>query len=94
MSSAGVNMWTLVVNLSVFAGRPVIDRTGFEDPFDYDLTWMPEIVPPGLNAADTGSPDAPSLFNAIREQLGLKLESARGPVEVLVIDHVELPTQD
>lgn len=67
--------------LSPLAGRTVVDRTGLAGVFDVDLTW---------NESDEG----PSLFTAIREQLGLKLDAARGPVDVLVIDSAERPTDD
>jgi uncharacterized protein (TIGR03435 family) len=71
-------------------GRPVIDRTGLEGPFDLDLTYAAEAaaVPPGVGT------DAPSLFTALQEQLGLRLESARAPVDVLVIDRVAPPTEN
>jgi uncharacterized protein (TIGR03435 family) len=53
--------------------------------FDVNLTWTPN---------QTAETSGPSLFTALQEQLGLKLESARGPVDVLVIDHIEQPTPD
>ncbi len=90
MSSRGVTMRALAVNLSVFIGRTVIDRTGFSETFDYDLTWMPDLSTQGRDA-DLA---LPSLFTAIQEQLRLKLESTRGPVNVLVIDHAEKPAPD
>jgi uncharacterized protein (TIGR03435 family) len=62
--------------------RPVVDRTGIEGTFDVDLEWTPEQnIDPG-----------PSIFTAIQEQLGLKLESERAPVDVLVVDRVERPS--
>jgi uncharacterized protein (TIGR03435 family) len=98
MSSRGATMLTLTVNLSVFVGRTVVDRTGFTGMFDYDLRWTPDLTPQSRGNASPGGPAAdpnrPSLFTALQEQLGLKLESTRGPVEVLVIDHVEMPTAD
>lgn len=65
-------------------GRVVVDRTGLQGPFAVNLEWSP----------DQSSPDKPSIFTAVQEQLGLKLESTRGPVGVLVIDRVERPTPD
>jgi uncharacterized protein (TIGR03435 family) len=88
--------------LEKMIGRKVIDRTGFTRKFDLHLefafddaiTGLPH--PPG--AGDSGQPAdtlaRPSIMIALREQLGLKLESAKGPVEVLVIDHVERPTEN
>jgi uncharacterized protein (TIGR03435 family) len=75
--------------------RPVLDRTGLSGSFDLDLTYLPDLETingrpasenPALPAQILG---APSIFTALQEQLGLKLESARGPVEVLVLDRVE-----
>ena len=79
----------LAGNLSNWAGRLVVDRTGLMDRYDGDLSWTPDDAPPGV-----ADPNAPSLFTAVEEQLGLKLQSATGPVEVLVIDSVERPTPD
>jgi uncharacterized protein (TIGR03435 family) len=94
MSSRGVTMLTLTVNLSVFLGRTVTDRTGFAEMFDYDLTWTPDVGSQLRNASPATDATGPSLFTALQEQLGLKLESTKAPVDVLVIDHVERPTPD
>jgi uncharacterized protein (TIGR03435 family) len=88
VSVRGAAMQGLTVSLSVFVGRTVVDRTGRAGMFDVDLTWTPDL---GSQAAD---PNSPSLFTALQEQLGLKLESTKGPVDVLVIDHVEKPMPD
>jgi bla regulator protein BlaR1 len=93
LSQGGIQMAVLAQSLTqLVGGRPVIDRTGLTDYYDYTLKWMPEpgIGPPGPPV----DPDAPSVFTAVQEQLGLKLESARGPVEVVVIDRLEKPTLD
>jgi len=66
--------------------RIVVDRTGLVGFFDVELTWSD--LPPGAPARG----DLPSLFTALEEQLGLKLEPTKGSVDVLVIDHVEKPT--
>ena len=66
-------------------GRIVVDNTGLTGAFDIDLDWAQD---PSADAA------GPSIFTALQEQLGLKLESSRGPVDVLVIDRVEPPTPD
>ena len=75
--------------------RPVFDRTGLSGQFDIDLTYLPELESingrpasenPSLPAQILG---APSIFTALQEQLGLKLESSRGPVDVLVVDRAE-----
>jgi uncharacterized protein (TIGR03435 family) len=71
-------------------GRSVIDKTGLSGLFDADLTWTPQ----GLAGASAAAEEGTSIFTAVQEQLGLKLESTKGPVDVLVIDHVEQPAQD
>ncbi|MGE0447733.1 MAG: TIGR03435 family protein, partial [Vicinamibacterales bacterium] len=85
------------------AGRIVIDRTGLTGNFDLDLTWTPDFManlPAGAAGAPTTifgqaiDPNGPSLATAIQEQLGLKLEATKAPVEVLVIDSVSRPTPD
>ena len=76
-------------------GRMVFDKTNLSGTWDFTLRYQFEgrvgQLPPGVPAPD---PDAPSLYTAIQEQLGLKLESAKAPVEVTVIDAVEHPTED
>jgi len=78
--------------LSKVAGRDVIDKTGIFGRYDIKLHWTPDDVtqPQLLNGAPVDS--GPSIFTALEEQLGLKLEPAKGPVQVLVIDHIELPS--
>jgi uncharacterized protein (TIGR03435 family) len=73
------------------AGRMVVDRTGMTGSWDFELVFAPENRGPDAPPAD---PNAPSFFTAIQEQLGLKLESTKGPVDVLVIDGVEKPVED
>ena len=87
--------------LSPFANRIVMDRSGLSGSFDFDLTWTPDQLPQGRGDPPPGAPplppidlNGPSLFTAVQEQLGLKLDSTKGQVDVLVIDHVEPPTED
>ena len=74
----------LAAQLTRLLGRPIVDDTDREGGFDFDLEWTPDDT-----AADLAQ--GPSVFTAIQEQLGLKLESAKGPVELLVIEHAEKP---
>jgi uncharacterized protein (TIGR03435 family) len=77
--------------------RPVIDKTGITGEYDIHLEYAPgDEVRRRLaeNGRDPGEPSAPSIFTALQEQLGLKLESAKGPREFLVIDHVEKPSEN
>jgi uncharacterized protein (TIGR03435 family) len=93
---------TFASQLSYAVGRPVIDKTGLSGEFDFAIEWTPEAgedggpttagLPPGTKEQPTSNPDGASIFTAIPEQLGLRLKSGRGPVEVVVIDAAQLPT--
>jgi uncharacterized protein (TIGR03435 family) len=93
-----LTMSQLADAVTPYAERAVFDRTGLTGVFDFSLTWTPmpgeysAAVP--FDHADPLAERATSLFTALAEQLGLKLESTRAPVDVLVIDHVEKPTED
>jgi uncharacterized protein (TIGR03435 family) len=92
----GFPLSQLTTMLGGQAGRLVFDRTGLTGNWEFELHFAAEQrgqPPAGVDVPAPG-PDAPSLFTALQEQLGLKLESTKGPVEVLVIDHVEQPTPD
>jgi uncharacterized protein (TIGR03435 family) len=87
--------------LGMVLDRPVIDKTGFTNYFEIHLVFSPDdSAAPRLATADPGAPaavrapDAPGIFQAIQEQLGLKLVPAKGPVDVLVIDHIERPSEN
>jgi uncharacterized protein (TIGR03435 family) len=102
LSMGGTPLSQFAQYLSGSLQRVVVDQTGLMGNFDLNLTWTPDAVgPPAPDApADLAKliaaidPNGPSLFTAIQEQLGLKLESTKAPVDVLVIDHVERPTPD
>jgi uncharacterized protein (TIGR03435 family) len=88
----------LVRNLSQRLGRPVIDKTALTGRYDFELTYTPDPgqmpaggqpLPPG--APPLPDPNGPSIFAALEEHLGLKLQSTKGPVRVLAIDHAEKP---
>lgn len=73
---------TLLVDaLSIRLGRPVLDQTGLKGNYKFNLHWTPDA-------------SGPSIFTALHEQLGLDLESTKGPVEILVIDHIEKPSEN
>jgi uncharacterized protein (TIGR03435 family) len=86
--------------LGMALDRPVTDKTGITDYFEIHLKFSPDDAaasrPPTADpgAPASGAPDAPGIFQAIQEQLGLKLAPAKGPVEVLVIDHIERPSEN
>ena len=105
LTGQGIPLSSLTRLLSQQLGSTVQDKTGLTDKYDITLQWtpdrnaspMPETPEPGQQGPGAGaSTDAsgPSIFTAIQEQLGLKLESQKGPVEVLVIDHVETPSEN
>jgi uncharacterized protein (TIGR03435 family) len=101
ITGQGVAIQMLVVNLSNQLGRPVLDRTGLAGKYDFKLEWTPDSTRLGLAAVPTGSegpmpaePVYPSLFAALQEQLGLRLESQKAAVEMLVIDHVDKPSEN
>jgi uncharacterized protein (TIGR03435 family) len=105
LSAGGITMARLAEMLSGNVGRTVVDRTGLAGFYEFDLTYTPDRIPggaggpgpglpPGVPAPPAIDPNGPSLFTALQEQLGLKLDSTRGPVEVTVIDRVERPTED
>lgn len=86
--------------LTRMLGHPVTDKTGLTSEYDFKLRFTPDdrLIPPG-GAAPSERPampasdsSEPSLFEALQEQLGLKLEAGKGPVEIVVIDHVERPS--
>lgn len=90
-------MATLATLLSRFERQLVIDMTGLKGPFSIDLQWTPDVLrnrvsQDGAAPLINGQPasvDGPSLPTALQEQLGLRLESRKGPVDVLVVDHAE-----
>jgi uncharacterized protein (TIGR03435 family) len=93
----GVTTSQLSSSLSMSLHQPVHDRTGLTGRFDLDLEWSEQRAarPPRDDAQGTSPPDDEvSIFTAVKEQLGLKLEPGKGPVEVLIIDSVEHPTEN
>ncbi|MBZ5607764.1 MAG: TIGR03435 family protein [Acidobacteriia bacterium] len=82
MSATKMSIHTLADTLAGYVSRSVIDKTGLQGDFDFKFDWSPQ------------DPNSPSIFTALQEQLGLKLESEKGPVEFLVIDHAEKPSEN
>ena len=102
--AGGISMTQLAATLSQRVGRTVIDKTGLSGSYEFNLDFTPDQMPPagGPGAAPPPGapqfppvdPNGPSIYTALQEQLGLKLDSQRGPVDVVVIDSVERPTDD
>ena len=99
LEANGVPLANFIQTLSQQLGRPVIDKTELKGLYDIKLQWTPEL---GQGLVVPGGPEPPpppadagaSIFTAVQEQLGLRLESTKGPVEVLVIDSVQKPTEN
>jgi len=92
ITAGAVSMEELARNMSRLVGRVVVDRTGLPGRYDFDLKFVPDAE---LTAAkDPALRELPSLYVALEEQLGLKLEPQRSPVEVVVIDSIQRPSED
>jgi uncharacterized protein (TIGR03435 family) len=98
-------MGRLAEILSSVLKTTILDKTGLLGTYDITLQWTPNVSQPPVMGAAGAVPDAPgaaapadtsgtTIFTALEEQLGLKLESQKGPVDVIVIDHVEEPSQN
>ncbi len=83
------SMALLARTLQGVSGRPVVDRTGLVGTYDFELRFAPALL-----GAEPSGPDVPSIFAALQEQLGLRLEPAQGPVEFLLVDRIGRPTPD
>jgi uncharacterized protein (TIGR03435 family) len=94
VTAEGISFAQLADHLAPFVNRVVIDQTGVAGDFDFDLEWTPDPWKPDVPQQPRIIPEGPSLFTALQEQLGLKLESTRGLVDVLMIDSVSHPTPD
>ena len=86
------------VSLARQVGRRVVNRTGLVGDFDFDLEWSPETgmtaAAPGAGVPQPSLDDKVSLYTGLREQLGLELKPATGPIDVIVIDAVKPPSPD
>ena len=89
MKASGFSMEALATNLAGPAGRAVLNRTGLPGDYDFTLRYSPE-----FSSRDGVANGDPSLFAALREQLGLKLEDSVTVLPVVVIDSIERPTPD
>jgi uncharacterized protein (TIGR03435 family) len=89
----GRPMTMLTDALTAITQRRVVDRTGLTGFWEFDISFNPPAPPPGREVPPP-DPNAPSLFTVLQEELGLKLESARLPMPVMVVDRVEPPVED
>ena len=91
MTGSAVYMDALTDNLAWLLDRYVVNNTGLDGPFDFKLEWTGDEAPTG--AAERATP-SPSIFTSLTEQLGLKVESQKGPVPVYVIEKIEKPGEN
>lgn len=101
LNANGIGMPQLAQMLSQQLGRTVLDKTELSGEFEIKLQWTPEVGhagglagPPSPDAAPPTDNSGPTIFTAVQEQLGLRLESTKGPVEMIVIDKVEKPSEN
>jgi uncharacterized protein (TIGR03435 family) len=101
MMGSAIPFDNFIQTLSSMLGRTVVNKTGFTGFFDLQMRWSPdpgETGPfgpvPGVTPPPPPDPTGPSIFTALQEQLGLRLESSKGPVDVLVIDSIEKPSEN
>jgi uncharacterized protein (TIGR03435 family) len=103
LDATAVEFSQIVQMLSQQLGRSIVDKTDLKGLYDLSMQWTPEMgqgftaagaPPAGMAAAPALDPTGPSIFTALQEQLGLKVDSGKGPVEVLVIDSVQKPSED
>jgi uncharacterized protein (TIGR03435 family) len=103
LDSQGTNTEMLARVLSQQLSRTVTDKTGLKDNYDFTLQWTPDDAPPPKPGGTDGGPAhndsatddvGPSLFTALQEQLGLKLESTKAMADVIVIDHIDQPSEN
>jgi uncharacterized protein (TIGR03435 family) len=98
ISAEKVTISRLSDSLSLLTDRIVLDKTGLTGNYDINVEFTPDQnqfqAPPGVTPAPPIDPNGPSLTTALQEQLGLKLESQKGPVDIMVIDHVERPSEN
>lgn len=90
------SMEGIAQGLSDITGRPVLDETGIQGYFDFEMKWTPDAAAAAPDAAERPPAEVvgPTIFTALQEQLGLKLESKKGPVAILVIDRAERPSEN
>ena len=100
MVVGGASLTQVASSLMPWVGRLVVDRTGLSGTFDLTLKWTPDRLPQGFDkkiaagGLPPADPDGPSIFTALQEQLGLKLDSQKSAVEILIIDRAEHPIEN
>jgi bla regulator protein BlaR1 len=103
LSAKQIGIAAFVRQLTLQLGRQVIDKTGLTDQYDFTLEWTAEPgqggpesmgLPPDARVAQPAESNGPSIFTAVQEQLGLRLDAQEGPVDIIVIDRAEKPDEN
>ena len=103
LSAKQMGIATLVRQLTLQLGRQVIDKTGLTGQYDFTLEWTPEPdqggpeaigLPPAARLPPPSDSNGPSIFTAVQEQLGLRLDAQKGPVDIIVVDRAEKPGEN
>lgn len=95
LQAVGLSLPDLAADLSELLGRPVVDKTGLSGDFDIHLEFAPDdTIALGAQPSTTVDLSLPSIFTALQQQLGLKVESSKGAVEVLIVDHIGRPSEN
>ena len=87
LNGQGIEISSLTYTLSGTVGRLIVDKTGLAGKYDIDLKWS-------MDDAPAASDPAPSIFTALQEELGLKLESTKAPVDTIVVEHLDKPSEN
>lgn len=103
LNAKKLTMDSFASQISNMVGRPVVNKTGLSAEYDIELEWTPDpgqsagslgALPPGGEAPPPVDSSGPSIFTAVQEKLGLKLEGTKAPVKVIVIDYIEKPSEN
>ncbi len=95
LTANNITIAQLAGTLTGIVHRQVIDKTGLSGNYDVDLKWTPDnIARSSEGSADAPVDAGPNIFTAVEEQLGLKLEPSKGPVETLIVDHADMPSEN
>jgi bla regulator protein blaR1 len=94
MLGEAASMTQLAYKLSRLLQRPVVNNTALAGNYDFKLEWTPDLSPSAPDGQPVETSLGPSLFSALQQQLGLRLEATKGPMDVIVIDHVDKPSEN
>lgn len=94
LTAQAVEMESLAQQLAQMLGRIVQDRTGLTGKFDMQLKWTPDDMRSAAGADNGAADTGPTIYTALQEQMGLKVESTKGMVDTIVVDHVEMPSEN